>query len=119
MRELKFKAKRIDNGEWAYFNLFGGGINAKDYYFWDKKHEYSLELIPFVVDEETVCQATGITDSQGNDIYEGDYVQWGDDDEPVVECVTYHDKEAAFLTETSCLDNDVFLLTGKNIHDKD
>ena len=58
MRELKFKAKRIDNGEWVTFSLFDGVSKIT----WE------------IYDKATVCQFTGVTDKQGNDIYEGDEV---------------------------------------------
>ena len=54
-------------------------------------------------------QFTGLQDSQGVDIYEGDIVTWG---EGVIESVFFDD--GLFQTESSCLD-DCMLVVG-NIH---
>lgn len=83
MREILFKAKRLDNGEWAYGDLMQheesgrciiGGIFAigKYGYIDTDYHE---------VDPETVCQFTGLTDSDGKKVFEGDVLNFGVDNE--------------------------------------
>lgn len=73
-REIKFRGKRIDNGEWVY-----------GYYFYDENRKrhfiFNLSITGVLqenkVDPETVGQYIGKKDKNKKEIYEGDIIEDG------------------------------------------
>ena len=75
MREILFRGKRVDNGEWVEGLLWKKKYNTSKLfmsYFPDK--DDNEEVV--VIDPETVGQYTGLTDKNGKKIFEGDIVRF-------------------------------------------
>lgn len=73
MREILFKAKRIDNGEWVegYYLRDQYHRGGKDIIFYRKNSDW-FTVYTNIIDPKTLCQFTGLCDKNGKRIWEND-----------------------------------------------
>lgn len=79
MREIIFKAKRKDNGEWVegyyYKTTIGNDVRPSDVIFVPFKVSRNEEWGWMKVDFDTICQFTELTDKNGQKIWENDILE--------------------------------------------
>lgn len=98
LRNIKFKAKRLDNGEWVKGDLVHStsyvGISYPSDEFPD---------VPIVhrVDPSTVCQFTGLKDCEGKEVWDHDLLQSPCQETEEIYEVSWSEGEGGFVVKES------------------
>lgn len=112
MREIKFKAKRLDDNSWVFGYFYEENDNT--YIIENRQKESKLNRnLSYQVDPSTVCQFTGLKDCEGNELWEGDVLQYIDYD--CFKCVVIFDKGTFLLQkEGHCSDTPLYECIGNS-----
>ncbi len=95
MREILFKAKRIDNGEWVEGCLVIDHSRSNLFEYRMQPVESGVLYAP-PIDPETLCQFTGLCDKNGKRIWESDVVWLVYDGKEHIYQIVWDDSELDF-----------------------
>lgn len=96
IEDIKFKAKRLDNGEWVKGDLVHSTSYVGISYPSD---EFSDVPIVHRVDPSSVCQFTGLKDCEGKEVWDHDLLQ--SQGTGISYEVSYSQEEGGFIVKES------------------
>lgn len=101
IRNIKFKAKRLDNGEWIVGSLIRSTAGAKERAYIVDNFSSMSDYSVVGVDPSTVCQFTGLKDCEGKEVWDHDLLQSPCQETEEIYEVSYSQEEGGFIAKES------------------
>lgn len=111
IENIKFKAKRLDNGEWIVGSLIRSTAGVKERAYIVDNFSSMSDYSVVGIDPSTVCQFTGLKDFYAEEVWEGDIIE--NPEFPFEKrTVTWFDCVLGFvpMNEDECQDRDISFL---------
>lgn len=101
IRNIKFRAKRLDNGEWIVGSLIRSTAGAKERAYIVDNFSSMSDYSVVGVDPSTVCQFTGMKDCEGKEVWDHDLLQHPCQETEEIYEVSYSQEEGGFIVKNS------------------
>ena len=99
IEDIKFKAKRLDNGEWIFGSLIRSTAGVKERTYIVDNFSSMSDYSVVGVDPSTVCQFTGLKDCEGKEVWDHDLLK--SQGSGVIYEVSWSQEEGGFIIKES------------------
>lgn len=99
IRNIKFKAKRLDNGEWVVGSLIRSTAGAKERAYIVDNFSSMSDYSVVGIDPSTVCQFTGLKDCEGKEVWDHDLLQSPCKETEEIYEVSWGQEEGGFIAK--------------------